>query len=136
MNIAELDEDDIAAVVALWDRCGLIHPENDPRADIGRARKAGDATILVGKRNGTVIATAMVGFDGHRGWVYYLAVDPGAQRSGYGRALLQAAEDWLRSRKAPKLLLLVHEKNESALGFYRALGLQRSPVVTLGKWLD
>jgi ribosomal protein S18 acetylase RimI-like enzyme len=136
MDIAELDEDDIPAVMALWERCRLIHPDNDPRADIGRARKARDATILVGKRDGIVIATAMAGFDGHRGWVYYLAVDPGAQRSGHGKAMMNAAECWLRARKAPKLLLMVSEDNEAVLGFYRALGLVRSPVVTLGKRLD
>ena len=78
----------------------------------------------------------MAGFDGHRGWVYYLAVEPRVQRRGYGKAMLGAAEKWLRARKAPKLLLMVAEDNSAAFGFYDALGFKRSRVVTLGKLLD
>lgn len=136
MEISEIEDRDIAAAISLWKRCNLVVAENDPRADIDRARGTGDATILVGRRGGAVIATAMVGFDGHRGWVYYLAVEPALQRSGLGKAMLNAAEQWLRARGAPKLLLLVAEDNAAAFGFYKALGFARSPVVALGKRLD
>lgn len=78
----------------------------------------------------------MVGFDGHRGWVYYLAVDPGVRRRGLGRDMMEAAERWLRDRGAPKMQLMVRETNAAALGFYERLGLERQAVITLGKRLD
>ena len=77
----------------------------------------------------------MVGCDGHRGWVYYLAVAPERRRSGLGRTMMDAAEAWLRERGAPKIQLMVREDNEAALGFYEALGLERQKVVTLGRFL-
>ncbi len=136
MDISELEDRDIAATLSLWKRCNLVVAQNDPRADIDRARGAGNAAILVGRRGNAVVATAMVGFDGHRGWVYYLAVDPALQKSGIGKAMLAAAEQWLRARGAPKLLLMVAEENAAAFGFYKAMGFARSPVVVLGKRLD
>jgi ribosomal protein S18 acetylase RimI-like enzyme len=78
----------------------------------------------------------MVGFDGHRGWVYYLAVDPGRRRRGLGRSLMAAAEDWLMVRGAPKLQLMVRSDNEAAMGFYQRLGLERQEVIVLGRRLD
>ena len=77
----------------------------------------------------------MVGFDGHRGWVYYLAVDPGRRRRGLGRSLMAAAEDWLMVRGAPKLQLMVRSDNEAAVGFYQRLGLERQEVIVLGRRL-
>jgi len=136
MEIGTIEDGDIAAVLDLWARTGLRHPDNDPCADIARARNASDATLLVGRKNGRVIATAMVGFDGHRGWVYYLAIEPDQQRAGHGKAMLAAAEHWLRARNAPKLMVLVAEANAGVLGFYEKLGFTRSPVVTLGKRLQ
>ncbi|HEX2117411.1 MAG TPA: GNAT family acetyltransferase [Alphaproteobacteria bacterium] len=135
MDIGTIEDGDLDTVLDLWARCGLLHPDNDARADIARARRAADATLLVGRQDGRAIATAMVGFDGHRGWVYYLAVEPALQRSGHGKAVLAAAERWLRARKAPKLMLLVAEANGKAMGFYEKLGFTRSPVVALGKLL-
>ena len=136
MRISELEDSDIESVIALWERCNLLRAGNDPRADIERARRARDAAVLVGWKEGAVVATAMVGFDGHRGWVYYLAVEPRLQRRGLGRAMLAAAETWLRARGAPKLLLTLGEENASASGFYEALGFVPSPVRILGKRLD
>ena len=136
MEIGSIEDGDVPAVLDLWARRGLLHPDNDPRADIARARSAADAMLLVGRRDGAVIATAMVGFDGHRGWVYYLAVEPNLQRAGYGKAMLEAAERWLRRRGAPKLMLMVAEANSGVRGFYEKLGFTRSPVMTLGKRLQ
>ena len=136
MVIAELVEKDVEGVVSLWRRCDLTRPWNDPHADIAHARRVADGTVLVGKNDGELVASVMVGFDGHRGWVYYLAVDPDAQRCGLGRAMMQAAEQWLRSRGAPKLQLMVRDTNVDALGFYERLGLERQPVVVFGKRLD
>ena len=84
---------------------------------------------------GGLAGSVMVGFDGHRGWVYYLAVAPDRRRSGLGRVLMAAAEAWLRARGAPKIQLMVRADNEAALGFYEALGLERQQVVTLGRFL-
>lgn len=126
---------DQAAVVALWRECGLTRPWNDPDADFALALTSGSAAVLVA-RDEAVAGSVMVGFDGHRGWVYYLAVAPHARRAGLGRALMAAAEAWLRERGAPKIQLMVREDNAAALGFYEALGLERQPVVTLGRFLN
>lgn len=125
---------DSAAVVALWHACGLTRPWNDPEADFALAQGGGASTIFVARGEG-IAGSVMVGFDGHRGWVYYLAVAPDQRRTGLGRALMTAAEDWLRTRGAPKLQLMVREDNAAALDFYESLGLERQKVVTLGRFL-
>jgi len=129
------------AVIALWEACGLTRPWNDPQADFAQALAGPASTILVvgdengGAGQGDLAGSVMVGFDGHRGWVYYLAVAPARQRSGLGRVLMAAAEAWLRARGAPKIQLMVRADNAAALGFYEALGLERQQVVTLGRFL-
>ena len=135
MIIGTIEDGDIPAVLDLWARSGLLHPDNDARADIARARSTANATLLVGRKGSVVIATALVGLDGHRGWVYYLAVEPRLQRVGHGKAMLEAAEGWLRQRGAPKAMLMVAEANSGALGFYRELGYTRSPAATMGRRL-
>ena len=133
--IAQLEVADIPALVALWEACGLTRPWNDPERDARLAIEGATSTIL-GLRDGeALIASVMIGFDGHRGWIYYLAVAPERRREGLGRALMDAAEAWLRARGAPKLQLMVRTTNEEALGFYEALGLERQEVVTLGRFL-
>ncbi|WP_322966059.1 GNAT family acetyltransferase [Sphingomonas fuzhouensis] len=136
MEIGELIDMETGSVVELWQRCDLTRPWNDPFADIAHARRTADAVVLVGREGSAIVASIMVGFDGHRGWVYYLAVDPALQRRGYGRAMMAAAETWLRDRSAPKLQLMVRDTNLAALGFYERLGFERQPVATLGKRLD
>jgi ribosomal protein S18 acetylase RimI-like enzyme len=125
---------DAAAVAALWEACGLTRPWNDPYADFAQALDGATSTILV-TGQGPLSGSVMVGFDGHRGWVYYLAVAPDHRRHGLGRILMAAAEAWLRARGAPKIQLMVRDDNHAALGFYEALGLERQKVVTLGKFL-
>jgi ribosomal protein S18 acetylase RimI-like enzyme len=127
--------DDREAVVALWRACGLTRPWNDPDADFDRALLSGSAAVLVARGDAALEGSVMVGFDGHRGWVYYLAVAPDCRRRGLGRALMEAAEAWLQARGAPKIQLMVRADNDDALGFYRALGLERQEVVTLGRFL-
>lgn len=136
LAIAPLEDADIDAVVALWQRCGLTRPWNDPRADIAFARKGDNAAILIGKRDGAIVATAMVGHDGHRGWFYYVAVDPDLQGQGHGRAIMQACEAWLRERGVEKAQLIVRVGNEKVRAFYEALGYGEQPRVLFGKWLD
>lgn len=127
--------EDREAVVALWRDCGLTRPWNDPDADFALALAGATSAVLVARGDGGLTGSVMVGFDGHRGWVYYLAVAPAARRIGQGRALMAAAETWLRARGAPKLQLMVRGSNAEALGFYEALGLERQDVVTLGRFL-
>lgn len=123
------------AVIALWHACGLTRPWNDPAQDFRRALEGGTSTVLVAEGDGRLIGSVMIGDDGHRGWVYYLAVAEGARRTGLGRTLMAAAEDWLRARGCPKIQLMVRDSNAEALGFYAALGLEPQGVVTLGRFL-
>jgi ribosomal protein S18 acetylase RimI-like enzyme len=132
----EITDADVDAVVDLWRRCGLTRPWNDPFADISQARRAADAVVLVAREAEGLSATVMVGFDGHRGWIYYLAVDPDCRGAGHGRAMMDAAESWLKARGAPKIQLMVRDDNVAAFGFYDRLGFERQAVVTLGKRLD
>ncbi|MFG1288197.1 GNAT family acetyltransferase [Xanthobacter versatilis] len=127
---------DTPALAALWERAGLTRPWNDPLADIALARRGPHSTILVARRDGALAGSVMVGHDGHRGWVYYLAVEPDLQRKGLGRALLTAAEDWLRARAVPKLMLLVRPDNEAVRGFYSAVGYLEEPRVVFSRRLD
>lgn len=126
---------DAEAVIALWQACGLTRPWNDPACDFQSAVEGATSTVLLLRDESGLAASAMIGFDGHRGWVYYLAVAPDRRRQGLGGRLMATAEAWLRERGAPKIQLMVREDNEEALGFYRALGLEPQKVVTLGKFL-
>ncbi|OAN58354.1 GNAT family acetyltransferase [Sphingomonas sp. TDK1] len=135
MTIQEASAADREAVVALWHAAGLTRPWNDPAADFDRAVHGPSSALLLLRDGGTLLGSAMVGEDGHRGWIYYLAVAESARGQGHGRALMIAAEDWLRARGCPKLQLMVREGNDAAIGFYRALGLEVQPVVTLGRFL-
>lgn len=136
LAVAEIDDADIPAIVALWERCELTRPWNDPHADIVRARHGPNSAILVGRDGPTIVATVMVGHDGHRGWVYYVAVDPSQHKKGYGRAIMSAAEDWLRTRRIEKLQLLVRADNTRVQAFYETLDYDMQERVVYAKWLD
>jgi len=136
LSIALITDHDVADVVALWQACGLTRPWNDPTADIALARRGPNSAVLVGRDGGALVATVMVGHDGHRGWVYYVAVDPGRQGNGLGRTIMAAAEDWLREAGVPKLQLLVRRENAKAGAFYQSLGFEESTSVMFAKWLD
>ncbi|MGY3037855.1 ribosomal protein S18 acetylase RimI-like enzyme [Bradyrhizobium sp. USDA 4354] len=136
LAIDVITDADVEGVVALWQRCGLTRPWNDPHADIALARRRDNSTVLIGHANGALVATVMVGHDGHRGWVYYVAVDPGCQKRGFGRVIMAAAEDWLRSAGISKLQLLVRRENAQANAFYGSLGFELSTSVMFQKWLD
>jgi len=122
--------------VALWERCGLTRPWNDPHDDIALARTSGASAVLVGRQGGSVVASAMVGTDGHRGWVYYLAVDPDLRRQGLGRRIMGACEVWAEGRGVPKIQLMVRGSNTATVGFYEALGYVQEDTVILGKRFD
>lgn len=134
--VEQLDRSDAAAVIALWRATDLTRPWNDPDADFARAVDGAASAVLGIRDDGALVATVMVGLDGHRGWVYYLAVAPVRQRTGLGTALLRAAEAWVLERGVVKLQLMVRADNAAALGFYRALGYDDQAVTVLGRRLD
>ena len=134
--VTAIADADIPAVVALWERCELTRPWNEPQGDIARARGKPNSDILVGRSGDTIAATVMVGHDGQRGWVYYVAVDPDHQRKGYGRAIMTAAENWLRERGVEKLQLLVRADNTRVQAFYETLDYEEQERVVFAKWLD
>lgn len=136
-TVRPFQETDRAAVVALWQACGLTRPWNDPQRDIDR--KLADSPALLGvlvDEQGRVQGSVMAGYDGHRGWINYLAVAPGAQRLGQGRRLMDWAEARLRERGCPKINLQVRAENAAVLAFYAALGYTQDPVLSLGKRLE
>lgn len=135
MRIDVLPASHRAAAIALWHATGLTRPWNDPAADLARALAGPDSTVLAGFDDDRLVATAMVGHDGHRGWVYYLGVDPQARHRGHGRALMQACEAWLRERQIPKLNLMVRGDNAPTRAFYAAIGYAQDDVVVLSKRL-
>ncbi|MEI9925952.1 MAG: GNAT family acetyltransferase [Bradyrhizobium sp.] len=136
LAIAPIEDADIAAVIALWQRCGLTRPWNDPAADIALARKGANAAVLAGRDGGAIVATVLVGHDGHRGWVYYVAVDPDHRHRGYGGIVMTAAEDWLRERGIEKLQLMVRSDNSRVQTFYQSLGYLAQERIVYAKWLD
>ena len=133
MEIIALDATAAAAAVALWQACGLTRPWTDPHSDFQRAVD-GDSSVVLGAYNGhELIGTAMVGVDGHRGWVYYVASAPDRRGQGVGRALMAAAEDWVRARGMPSSM--VRRSNTTVVDFYAALGYGRDCIV-LGRRFD
>ena len=136
LAIAPITDADVESVVALWQRCGLTRPWNDPASEIAFVRRGQNATILIGRTNGALVATTMVGHDGHRGWIYYVAVDPELQGQDFGRAIMGAAEDWLRGQGVEKVMLMVRPDNTKVQAFYDRLGYDVQERVIYAKWLD
>jgi ribosomal protein S18 acetylase RimI-like enzyme len=136
MKIEELDETTLESAVHLWELVGLTRPWNDPREDFLRALRGSSSSVLGALDNDELVGTAMVGADGHRGWVYYVAVAPSHQRRGVGRLLMQSAERWLVERDVPKVQLMVRDTNTAAVGFYERLGYDDAHTVVLGRWLE
>jgi ribosomal protein S18 acetylase RimI-like enzyme len=136
LSITTIVDDDVAEIVALWQRCGSLRTWNDPESDIALARRETNSTVLVGRRAGAVVASVLVGHDGHRGWVYYVTVDPDHRYKAHGRAIMTAAEDWLRARGIQKLQLMVRGDNLQVRAFYESLGYYDQQRVIFAKWLD
>jgi len=136
MKIREFRDDDLAAVIGLWQRCDLTRPWNPPERDIEFCRRSGHGALFVGEVDGRIAGSVMAGHDGHRGWVYYVAVDPAARRDGRGRALMAHAEQWLAAQGVPKVMLLIRETNTAVADFYARLGYAVEPRVLMTKRLD
>lgn len=135
MRIRVFDETDGPAVIDLWQTCALTRPWNDPARDIARKLGVQRELFLVGECDGVLMASVMAGYDGHRGWVNYLAVHPGWRRRRHGEALMREVERRLLALGCPKLNLQVRSANTQVLDFYRALGYLDDAVVSLGKRL-
>ncbi len=135
MQIRPFEADDEPAVIALWERCNLTRPWNDPHKDIARKLGVQRELFLVGVEAGIIVAAAMAGYDGHRGSVNYLAVDPQHRRRGYGAAMMGRIEQLLAERGCPKMNLMVRSANAEVIAFYRKLGYAPDDVVALGKRL-
>jgi ribosomal protein S18 acetylase RimI-like enzyme len=126
---------DQPAVIALWHMCGLVVPQNDPATDIARKLRVQPHLFLVGVLDGQLVATAMAGYEGHRGWVNYLAVEPRCQRRGIGRRMMNEVERLLLLEGCPKINLNVRNNNTQVITFYERLGFTVDAVVGMGKRL-
>ncbi|HEY0314781.1 MAG TPA: GNAT family acetyltransferase [Sphingomonas sp.] len=134
--ITHLREDEIPAALALWHAAGLVSPPNDPEADVRAALDGPSGTILAAhEASGALTGTVMAGYDGHRGWLYYLASDPARRGQGIGAALVEAAEQWLAGQGARVIRLMVRAENEQVATFYDGLGYERGDFLVFGKRL-
>jgi len=133
LAIEDLREDEIDAAVELWREVNLTRPWNDPHADARLALAGETSTILAGKLEGRLIATAMVGADGHRGWVYYLGVLPELRGRRFGEAMMRAAEQWIIARGMPKLQLMIRGDNEAVRSFYEAIGYEVEDRIVMSR---
>lgn len=135
LTVRAYTERDRAAVVELWERCGLTRSWNDPNRDIDRKVASDAEGFLVGVVDGTVVATLIAGYDGHRGWINYLGVDPYLRGGGHGAAMMQAAEDLLAARGCPKVNLQIRTSNLDAVRFYESIGYVADDVVSMSRRL-
>lgn len=136
MEIRPFQFEDEAAVISLWQRCDLVRPWNDPRKDIRRKLGVRPDLFLVGLLDGQIVACVIAGYEGHRGWLNYLAVDPEHQRHGLARAIVEEAERLLRAAGCPKINLQVRSSNRGVIDFYKRLGYSVDDVVSMGKRLE
>jgi ribosomal protein S18 acetylase RimI-like enzyme len=135
MIVRAYHEEDEAQVIALWQACNLVVPWNDPTQDIARKLQVQRELFLVGVIGERVVATVMASYDGHRGWLNYVAVSPEFQQQGLGRQIMETVEAELRKRGCPKINLQVRTSNQGVIEFYKRLGFQMDEVVSLGKRL-
>ena len=136
MQIRPFQPQDEEAVVALWQRCDLVRPWNDPHKDIQRKQRVRPDLFLVALLDGQIVACVMAGYEGHRGWLNYLAVDPEFQRHGLARAIVAEAEHLLRESGCPKINLQIRTSNQGVIEVYRRLGYSVDDVVSMGKRLE
>ncbi|MBC8402469.1 MAG: GNAT family acetyltransferase [Candidatus Marinimicrobia bacterium] len=135
VKIRKFHPADAPAVIDLWRRCELVVPWNDPRRDINRKLADSPDLFFVGENNERLLVSCMAGYDGHRGWIYYLAVDPDFRRRGLAAQLMQHAEAVLKLRGCPKIDLMVRDTNQPVIDFYHRIGYKKDPVLVLSKRL-
>ena len=135
MQVRPFLDSDEPAVIALWEAAGLTRSWNDPRKDIERKRSVQRGWFLVGTHDGVVMASIMIGYEGHRGWINYLSVDPAHRNQGHARALMREAERLLAAAGCPKINLQIRTSNASVIAFYKAIGYGQDDVVSFGRRL-
>ena len=135
MQVRPFEDSDEAAVIALWEAAGLTRSWNDPRKDIERKRSVQREWFLVGLHGGVVMASIMIGYDGHRGWINYLAVAPAHRLQGHARTLMREAERLLADAGCPKINLQVRTTNAPVIEFYKSIGYAQDDVVSFGRRL-
>lgn len=129
--------EDEPRIIALWRASNLVASYNDPSKDFHFALAKQGSDILVGLDAAqAIVGSVMVGHDGHRGWLYYVAADPAQRNQGIGRSMVEAAEQWLKDRDVVKVMLLVRETNTAVVEFYETLGFEAIPRVIMQKWLE
>jgi ribosomal protein S18 acetylase RimI-like enzyme len=136
MHIRPFTPADEEAVLTLWKRCELTRPQNDPRKDIRRKLRVQPHMFLVGVVGHEIVATIMAGYEGHRGWINYLAVDPNHRLKGLGRVMMSQAEQLLREVGCPKINLQIRSTNAAVIEFYKHIGYQIDDVVSMGHRLE
>ena len=136
IKIRPFDIEDQAAVIELWRACALVVPWNDPVKDIARKLKVGADLFLIGESRGEIVATVMGGYEGHRGWINYLAVSPQHQRKGYGKEIMEFVEQRIQLKGCPKINLQIRGANTQATAFYQAIGYDIENAIGLGKRLE
>jgi len=134
-SIRPIGDGEDEAVIAIWDKAGLTRAHNPPQEDLDFMKESANSEVLVGVLDKEIVATVNVCHDGHRGWMYYLAVDPEKSGSGHGKAMVGAAEVWLKDRSVRKVQLMIRPENKGVLSFYDRLGYEDNPCVLKQKWL-
>ena len=122
-------------VIDLWHRCNLVVPQNDPKKDIEMKLQVQPELFFVGVISSRIVSTVMSGYDGHRGWLYYLAVDPDFQKRGIARRMVEEVESKLRKLGCTKINLQIRNSNNSVIAFYKHIGFGDDDVIGLGKRL-
>ena len=135
MIIGQFQIEDSDAVIELWKECNLVVPWNDPQKDIDRKMKVDPHPFLVGTLDGKIVASVMGGYEGHRGWINYLAVSPDHRRNGYAKQIMEAVEQLIRETGSPKINLQIRMTNLEAIRFYESIGYKDDKVVSYGKRL-
>jgi ribosomal protein S18 acetylase RimI-like enzyme len=136
MKIRPFKLTDGSAVIELWRRCDLVRPQNDPHRDIARKMQVNPELFLVGEIDGKIVAAVMAGYDGHRGWINYLAVEPSIRQKGLGREIMTEAERLLRDVGCAKINLQVRTNNSRVIEFYKRIGYATDDVLSMGKRLE
>ena len=135
LDIRTYEHADMEDVIHVWEQCGLIRSWNNPKLDIQRKAKTQKNLFFVGELSNKIIANAMFGYDGHRGWLNYFAVLPQYQKSGFGKQLLEFGEKILVDKGCPKINLQIRADNKEAINFYKAVGYNEDEVISFGKRL-
>jgi ribosomal protein S18 acetylase RimI-like enzyme len=136
MEIRPIAEGDDDSIVALWNACGLTRPWNAPHDDIDLVRRTPQSEIFLGFDKGQLVASILCGSDGHRGWIYYLAVAPDRQKDGFGREIMAYGEQWLRSLGVPKVELMIRPENDAVRAFYERIGYEVEDRIVMSRWID